>query len=41
MPELSFKIEQATVLPFAASPTIAFHLHVANAVDGQAFTPSR
>jgi hypothetical protein len=36
MPELSFKIEQATVLPFAASPTIAFHLHVANAVDGQA-----
>ena len=36
MPELSFKIEQATVLPFAASPTIAFQLHVANAVDGQA-----
>ena len=36
MPELSFKIEQATELPFAASPTIAFHLHVANAVDGQA-----
>jgi len=36
MPELSFKIEQATVLPFAASPTIAFQLHVANAVDDQA-----
>jgi hypothetical protein len=36
MPELSFKIEQATVLPFAASPTIAFQLYVANAVDGQA-----
>ena len=36
MPELSFKIEQATVPPFAASPTIAFQLHVANAVDDQA-----
>jgi len=36
MPELSFKIEQATVLPFAVSPTIAFQLYVANAVDGQA-----
>jgi Family of unknown function (DUF6084) len=36
MPELSFKIEQATVLPFAASPTIAFQLQVANGVDGQA-----
>jgi Family of unknown function (DUF6084) len=36
MPELSFKIEQANMLPFAASPTIAFQLHVANAVEGQA-----
>jgi hypothetical protein len=36
MPELSFKIEQASMLPFAASPTIAFQLHVANAVEGQA-----
>jgi hypothetical protein len=36
MPELSFKIEQATMLPFAASPTIAFQLHVANAIEDQA-----
>jgi hypothetical protein len=36
MPELSFKIEQASVLPFAASPTIAFRLHVANAGEDQA-----
>jgi hypothetical protein len=36
MPELSFKIEQASMLPFAASPTITFQLHVANAVEGQA-----
>jgi hypothetical protein len=36
MPELSFKIEQASMLPFAAAPTIAFQLHVANAVEGQA-----
>jgi Family of unknown function (DUF6084) len=36
MPELSFKVEGAGMLPFAASPTIAFQLHVANAVEGQA-----
>jgi hypothetical protein len=36
MPELTFKIGQATVLPFAASPTIAFQLDVVNAVGGQA-----
>ena len=36
MTELSFKIEHASMLPFAASPTIAFQLHVANAVEGQA-----
>jgi hypothetical protein len=36
MPELSFKIKQASMLPFAASPTIAFQLHVANAVEDQA-----
>jgi hypothetical protein len=35
MPELSFKIEQANVLPFAASPTIAFQLRVANAIEDQ------
>jgi uncharacterized protein DUF6084 len=36
MPELSFKVEQASVVPFAASPTIAFQLHVANAPADQA-----
>ena len=36
MPELSFKIEQASMLPFAASPTIAFLLRVANAIEDQA-----
>jgi hypothetical protein len=36
MPELSFKIEQASMLPFAASPTIAFQLRVANAIEDQA-----
>ena len=36
MPELSFNIEQASVLAFAASPTIAFQLHIANAVEDQA-----
>jgi hypothetical protein len=36
MPELSFKVEQASVVPFAASPTIAFRLHVANVPAEQA-----
>ncbi len=36
MPELSFKVEQASVVPFAASPTIAFQLHVANVPAEQA-----
>jgi uncharacterized protein DUF6084 len=36
MPELNFKIEQASVLPFAASPTIAFQLHVTNGIQDQA-----
>jgi hypothetical protein len=36
MPELRFKIEQASMLPFAASPTIAFQLRVANAIQDQA-----
>lgn len=35
MPELSFKVEQASGVPFAASPTIAFQLHVANVVEDQ------
>jgi hypothetical protein len=36
MPELSFKVEQASVVPFAASPTIDFHLQVANVPADQA-----
>ena len=36
MPELSFKIEQASMLPFAASPTISFQLHIANAMADEA-----
>jgi Family of unknown function (DUF6084) len=36
MPELSFKIDQASMLQFAASPTITFQLYVANAVADQA-----
>jgi hypothetical protein len=35
MPEMSFKIEQASMVPFAAAPTIAFQLHVANAIEDQ------
>lgn len=35
MPELSFKVEQASVVPFAASPTIAFQLRIANAPEDQ------
>src|SRR5271154_6475926 len=31
MPELSFKIEEAAVVPFAITPTIAFKLRIANA----------
>jgi Family of unknown function (DUF6084) len=36
MPELSFKVQQAGMVPFAASPTIAFQLHVANVPADQA-----
>jgi Family of unknown function (DUF6084) len=36
VPELSFKIEQANMLPYAASPTIVFQLQVANAIPDQA-----
>ena len=35
MPDLSFKIEQASVVPFAVSPTIAFQLRIDNAMAGQ------
>lgn len=36
MPELSFKVERSSVVPFAASPTIAFQLQVANVPADQA-----
>jgi hypothetical protein len=35
MPDLSFRIESARAEPFAASPLLAFRLHVANAGDEQ------
>src|SRR5271170_1813047 len=35
MPDLSFKIEQASVVPFAVAPTLAFGLRVGNAMSGQ------
>jgi Family of unknown function (DUF6084) len=35
MPELSFQVEQASVVPFAASPAIAFQLRIANAPEDQ------
>jgi Family of unknown function (DUF6084) len=36
MPDLSFRIESATVVPFAAVPMIAFQLEIANAVPDEA-----
>ena len=35
MPNLSFAIESAEAVPFAAAPTIAFKLSVTNAVSGE------
>jgi Family of unknown function (DUF6084) len=35
MPELSFQVERASVVPFAASPAIAFQLRIANAPEDQ------
>jgi hypothetical protein len=35
MPELSFQIEGAKVVPFHATPTIAFQLQIANAAEGE------
>jgi hypothetical protein len=36
MPDLSFQIEGASVVPFAASPTLAFKLHIRNATANEA-----
>lgn len=35
MPDLSFAVEGAEVVPFAMAPTLAFRLRVANAVAGE------
>jgi hypothetical protein len=35
MPELSFQIAGASVVPFAAVPTLGFELHIKNAVAGE------
>jgi hypothetical protein len=35
MPDLSFKIEGAAVVPFAAAPTLAFKLRIENAIAGE------
>src|SRR5271170_1627173 len=36
MPDLSFKIDEAIVVPFAIAPTLAFKLRIDNANAGQA-----
>lgn len=36
MPDLSFKVESAEPVPFAATPTLAFRLRIANATAGEA-----
>lgn len=35
MPELTFKVEEAAAVPFAAVPTIAFRLHIENSEPSQ------
>jgi hypothetical protein len=35
MPELSFKVEGAAAVPYAAVPTLAFKLRIVNAVQGE------
>jgi hypothetical protein len=35
MPDLNFRIETATVVPFAAVPIIAFQLHIKNAIANE------
>jgi hypothetical protein len=35
MPDLSFKVEQASVVPFAVAPTLAFQLRINNARSSQ------
>jgi Family of unknown function (DUF6084) len=35
MPDLSFRIDDAVVVPFAAAPTLAFRLRIENAIVGE------
>jgi hypothetical protein len=35
MPDLSFRIEDASVIPFAVAPTLAFKLGIENAIAGE------
>lgn len=35
MPDLSFRIADAGVVPFAAAPTLIFKLHIENAIPGE------
>lgn len=35
MPDLSFQIEEANMVPFAMAPTLSFRLGIANAVPGE------
>jgi hypothetical protein len=35
MPNLSFRIEDAGVVPFAVAPTLMFKLHIENATPGE------
>jgi hypothetical protein len=35
MPDLSFKVEEAAAVPFAAVPTLAFKLRIVNAIAAE------
>jgi hypothetical protein len=35
MPDLKFRVEQASVVPFAVAPTLAFELRIDNSMPGQ------
>jgi hypothetical protein len=35
MPNLSFGVEEAVVVPFAVTPTLAFQLRIENAIAGE------
>lgn len=43
MPDLSFKVEEAVIVKYAAAPTLAFKLRIANSIGGETIhtTPLR